>query len=103
MSKETTTKLFEEKQVRSLWAAEQEKVYISILDIIEILTESIDPNAYWRKLKQQLKEEGSELYDKIVQLKFEAANVKKIRNRWFGSSRCFPPHSIHSIPQGRAI
>ena len=60
MSKDTAIKLFEEKQVRSLWNEEEEKWYISIVDVIGILTESIDPNAYWRKLKQRLREEGNE-------------------------------------------
>ena len=55
MTKDTAIKLFEEKQVRSVWDAEQEKWYISIVDIVAILRESIDPNAYWRKLKQRLK------------------------------------------------
>ena len=48
MTKDTAIKLFEEKQVRSVWDAEQEKWYISIVDIVAILTESIDPNAYWQ-------------------------------------------------------
>ncbi len=48
MTKETAIKLFEEKQVRSLWDAEQEKWYIFIVDVIAILTESIDLNTYWR-------------------------------------------------------
>ncbi len=55
MSKDTAIKLFEEKQVRSVWDVEQEKCYISIVDVIAILTDSVDPNAYWRKLKQRLK------------------------------------------------
>ncbi|MCL2120555.1 MAG: hypothetical protein FWH27_19250 [Planctomycetaceae bacterium] len=59
MSKETSIQLFESKKVRSVWDAEAEKWYISIIDVIEVLTESIDPAAYWRKLKQRLKEEGN--------------------------------------------
>ena len=46
MTKETAIKLFEEKQVRSLWDGEQEKWYISIVDVMAVLTDSIDPNAY---------------------------------------------------------
>ncbi len=51
MDKDTAIKLFEEKQVRSVWNEEEEKWYISIVDVVAILTESVDPNAYWRKLK----------------------------------------------------
>lgn len=76
MSKETAIKLFEEKQVRSLWDAEQEKWYISIVDVIAVLTDSIDPNAYWRKLKQRLKEEGNETVTNCHGLKMLAADGK---------------------------
>lgn len=58
--KREAIKIFEEKKVRSLWNSDHEKWYISIVDTISVLTESIDANAYWRKLKQQLKEEGNE-------------------------------------------
>ena len=50
MTKETNIKLFENKKVRSVWDSEQEKWHISIVDVIEVLTESVDPAAYWRKL-----------------------------------------------------
>ena len=65
MNKESNIKIFEEKQVRTQWDAEQEKWYVSIVDVIAILTESIDPNAYWRKLKQRLKEEDSSSFKGI--------------------------------------
>ena len=76
MSKEAAIKLFEDKQVRSIWDAEQEKWFISIIDVIAVLTESIDPNAYWRKLKQRLKEEGNETVTKCHGLKMLAADGK---------------------------
>lgn len=60
MTKETALKLFEQKQVRSLWNEEEEQWYFSIVDVIGILTESKDALAYWRKLKQRLKAEGNE-------------------------------------------
>ncbi len=53
-------KIFDNKKVRALWDSELEKWYISIIDVVRILTNSVDPNAYWRKLKQRLKEEGNE-------------------------------------------
>ena len=76
MSKETAIKLFEERQVRTVWDAGQEKWYISIVDVVAVLTESKDPNAYWRKLKQRLKEEGNETVTNCHGLKMLAADGK---------------------------
>ena len=76
MKKETSIKLFESRQVRSLWDAEAEKWYISIVDVIDVLTESIDPAAYWRKLKQRLKEEGNETVTNCHGLKMQAPDGK---------------------------
>jgi len=74
MTKETAIKLFEEKQVRSIWDAEQEKWYISVVDVIEILTETDRPRKYWSDLKTKLKKEGSELSEKIGQLKMQSSD-----------------------------
>jgi hypothetical protein len=71
-------KLFEEKQVRSVWDAEKEKWYISIIDVIEILTETDRPRKYWSDLKAKLKKEGSELSEKIGQLKIVPSMENKI-------------------------
>lgn len=76
MTKETAIKLFEEKQVRSIWDEKQEKWYISIVDVIALLTESSDANAYWRKLKQRLKEEGNETVTNCHGLKMQASDGK---------------------------
>ena len=70
-------KIFEEKKVRSLWNEEEEKWYFSVIDVIEILTGSSIPKRYWTDLKNKLTKEGSQLYEKIVQLKFEASDGKK--------------------------
>ncbi len=70
-------KIFEEKKVRSLWNEEEEKWYFSVIDVIEILTDSSVPKRYWTDLKKKLTNEGSQLYDFIVQLKFEASDGKK--------------------------
>ncbi|MBK8394872.1 MAG: Bro-N domain-containing protein [Leptospiraceae bacterium] len=69
-------KLFESKKVRTNWDEEQEKWYFSITDIIAILTESVDPLAYWRKLKERLKKEGNETVTNCHALKMEAADGK---------------------------
>ena len=57
---ENELKLFEQQKIRAHWDEEQQKWYFSISDVIAILTESIDPLAYWRKLKERLKKEGNE-------------------------------------------
>jgi len=75
-TEEPSIKLFENSKVRSVWDAEQEKWYISIVDVIEILTESVSPAAYWRKLKQRLKEEGNETVTDCHGLKMLAADGK---------------------------
>ena len=73
---ENKIKLFENKVVRSHWDAEQEEWYFSVVDVIEVLTESKDASAYWRKLKQRLKEEGNETVTKCHSLKMVAADGK---------------------------
>ncbi|GLU56623.1 BRO family protein [Dyadobacter frigoris] len=69
-------KLFEEKKVRSHWDAEKEVWYFSITDVVAILTESIDPLAYWRKLKERLKKEGNQTVTNCHGLKMVAADGK---------------------------
>lgn len=70
-------KIFQDKHIRSYWDADKELWYFSIVDIIEVLTDSSIPKRYWTDLKRKLTLEGSQLYEKIVQLKFEAADGKK--------------------------
>ena len=53
-------KVFDEKKVRTLWDEDQEKWFFSVVDVIAVLTDSVDPATYWRKLKQRLKAEGNE-------------------------------------------
>jgi hypothetical protein len=76
MAKETNIKLFENRKVRSVWDAESEKWYISIVDVIEVLTESDRPRKYWDDLKRKLRAEGSELSDFIGQLKMQSPDGK---------------------------
>jgi len=93
-------KLFESKKVRSHWDAEQEKCYISVIDIISSLTESTIPKRYWTDLKKKLINEGSELYEKIVQLKFMAADGKKYATDCLETEDVF--RLIQSIPSPKA-
>lgn len=76
MKRENAIKIFDQKQVRTQWDNEQGKWYFSIVDIIEILTVSVDSQAYWRKLKQRLKVEGNETVTNIHGLKMIAKDGK---------------------------
>ncbi len=63
-------KLFESKQIRTVWNEKDQKWYFAVIDVIEILTESNNPRRYWSDLKRKLNSEGfSQLYEIIVQLK----------------------------------
>ena len=99
MSKDTAIKLFEEKQVRSLWN-EEEKWYISIVDVIEILTGTDRPRKYWSDLKARLKKEGSELSEKIGQLKMPAEDGKMRITDVADTEQLF--RLIQSIPSPKA-
>ncbi len=76
MSKENKIQIFEHKKVRTHWDEEQEKWYFSIIDVIEILTESPRPRKYWNALKTKLKDEGGELSHNLGQLKMVAEDGK---------------------------
>lgn len=100
MTKDSAIKLFEEKQVRSVWDAELEKWYISIIDVVGILTESVDPNAYWRKLKQRLKEEGNETVTNCHGLKMLAQDGKMRMTDVADTEQLF--RLVQSIPSPKA-
>ena len=76
MTKKETLKLFEERKVRTVWDDEKEKWYFSIVDVVSVLTDSVDATAYWRKLKQRLKEEGLETVTTCHGLKMKATDGK---------------------------
>ena len=69
-------KLFESKKIRSTWSDKEEKWYFSIIDVIDVLTNSKLPKRYWSDLKTKLKSEGSEVYEKIVRLKMLSEDGK---------------------------
>lgn len=73
---ETALKLFENKNIRTLWDEKQEKWYFSIVDVIAALTGTDRPRKYWSDLKTKLKQEGSELSEKIGQLKMQSTDGK---------------------------
>lgn len=73
---ETISNLFEQSEIRSVWDSEKEEYYFSVVDVIGALTNSNVPKRYWSDLKRKLTEEGSQLYENIVQLKMKANDGK---------------------------
>ena len=77
MKKSNSIILFKQKQIRRIWDEEKELWYFSIIDVVGILTDSPRPRKYWNALKTKLKQEGSELSQKVGQLKLESPDGKK--------------------------
>lgn len=100
MTKETSIKLFEQKQVRSVWNNEEEKWYFSIIDVIEVLTDTDRPRKYWSDLKAKLNKEGSELSEKIGQLKLAAEDGKMRITDVADTQQLF--RLIQSVPSPKA-
>jgi len=76
MNKQNSIKLFNDNRVRVHWDNDAEKWYFSIVDVVGVLTESANPNNYWKVLKNRLKKEGSELVTNCNQLKMQSADGK---------------------------
>ena len=91
---------FNDKPVRTAWSEEQNKWYFSIVDVIAVLSESIDPNAYWRKLKQRLKAEGNETVTNCHGLKMQAPDGKMRLTDVADTEQLF--RLIQSIPSPKA-
>ena len=100
MTKETAIKLFEEKQIRSLWSDQEEKWYFSIVDVVSILTESPNPRKYWSVLKTRLKKEGSQLTTNCSQLKLKSSDGKFYKTDVADTEQLF--FFIQSIPSPKA-
>ena len=77
MAQNDKIQLFEDKRIRTAWDEEKEEWYFSIVDVVGVLTDSVDPTAYWRKLKQRLKAEGNETVTNCHGLKMTAHDGKK--------------------------
>ena len=103
MGTKEAIKLFEEKRVRTAWDDEQEKWYFSIVDVVDVLTDSKDAQTarkYWNKLKQRLKEEGNETVTNCHQLKLRAADGKMRLTDVADTEQLF--RIIQSIPSPKA-
>ena len=99
---ETKLKLFNEKTVRTVWNADEEEWYFSVVDVCNVLSDSAgkDPGAYWRKLKQRLKAEGSEVVTKCHGLKMQAADGKYYKTDALNTKGVL--RLIQSIPSPKA-
>jgi len=100
MNKENAIKIFEQKQVRTHWDEEQEKWYFAVVDVIAILSNSENPQVYWRVLKKRLLEEGNETVTNCNGLKMEAADGKMRMTDVADTEQLF--RLIQSIPSPKA-
>ncbi len=92
--------LFEDKEIRSIWDEEKEDYYFSVIDVIRALTDANIPRNYWSDLKRKLKQEGSELHEKIVQLKMRAQDGKLRETDTLDTKGIF--RLIESVPSKKA-
>ena len=93
-------KLFEEKKVRTIWNEEQEEWYFSVVDVVEVLTDSPRPRKYWSALKTKLKAEGSQLSQELGQLKLQSEDGKFYNTDVANTEQLF--RLIQSIPSPKA-
>jgi hypothetical protein len=100
MNKDTAIKLFESKKIRSVWDDDEEKWYFSIVDVVGILTDSSNPNNYWKVLKHRLTKEGSELVTDCNQLKMQSSDGKYYKTDVADTEQLF--RLIQSIPSPKA-
>jgi len=100
MTTDSSIKLFESKKVRTHWDETEEQWYFSVIDVIEILTDSSLPKRYWSDLKKKLANEGSEVYEKIVRLKMLAEDGKMRETDVAGTKTLL--RIIQSIPSPKA-
>ena len=100
MSKQTEIKIFDDKQVRTHWDSEQEKWFIAIVDVIALLTESPNPQVYWRVMKKRLLDEGNETVTNCNGLKMLAADGKMRMTDVADAEQLF--RLIQSIPSPKA-
>ena len=100
MKKANEIKIFEYKKVRTVWDAKEEKWYLAIVDVIAVLTDSPNPQVYWRVLKKRLKDEGNETVTNCNGLKMEAPDGKMRMTDVADTEQLF--RLIQSIPSPKA-
>jgi len=100
MTKDTAIKIFNENRIRTHWDDNQEKWFFSIVDIVAVLTDSENPNNYWKVLKSRLKKEGSELVTNCNQLKMQSSDGKFYKTDVADTEQIF--RLIQTIPSPKA-
>ena len=100
MTQKQAIQLFEQRKVRTIWDEEHEKWYFSVVDVVGVLTDSVDGRKYWNKLKQRLKEEGNETVTNCHQLKMPASDGKMRLTDVADTEQLF--RIIQSIPSPKA-
>ncbi len=100
MKKDTSIKIFESKKIRSIWNDEQEKWYFSIVDVVAVLTDSPNPQVYWRVMKKRLKDEGNQTVTNCNGLKMQAPDGKMRITDVADTPQIF--RLIQSIPSPKA-
>jgi len=100
MTQSEAIKVFEQRNIRSLWDDEAETWFFSIVDVVGVLTDSPNPRKYWSVLKGRLKKEGSELTTNCSQLKMTASDGKKYKTDCADTEQIF--RLIQSIPSPKA-
>ena len=100
MDEKFAIKLFDDYKIRTKWDFEIENYYYSVIDIIAVLTQSKDPSAYWRKLKQRLSEESNESVTNCHRLKMPAKDGK-MRETYVATTKQLL-HLIQSVPSPKA-
>ncbi len=100
MTQQNAIKIFEEKKVRTVWDDEKEKWFFSIVDVIGALTDSPNPNNYWKVLKNRLKNEGSQLVTNCNQLKMQSSDGKFYKTDVADTEQLF--RLVQSIPSPKA-
>jgi len=100
MTKSEMIKIFDSREIRSLWDDETEEWYFSIVDVIASLTDSVNPRKYWGVLKTRLKKEGSQLTTNCSQLKMTASDGKKYKTDCVTTEQLF--RLIQSVPSPKA-
>ena len=101
MSDNNQIQLFQGQQVRYVWDEEKQQYFFSVVDVIQVLTDNATPRRYWSDLKRKLKAEGSEVYEKIVQLKLPSSDGKKYLTDVATTEQLF--RLIQSVPSKKAI
>ncbi|MGL6225721.1 MAG: BRO-N domain-containing protein [Thermoguttaceae bacterium] len=100
MTKKEALQVFEDQKIRSLWDADSEEWYFSIIDVIAVLTDSTDARNYWKVLKSRLKKEGNESVTNCNQLKMKSADGKYYKTDCATTEQLF--RLIQSVPSPRA-